>query len=98
MEQQKGFHEAYHLQAQQIPYFWINLGPFRFEQFWLNHPNFRNKVHQWWEGVGEEEGNYMFKFMKNLKILKGKIKKLNKEVFDNIFEDKAILEERMEML
>ena len=38
----------------------------------------------------------MYQCQRKLKALKDKIKKWNKEEFDNIFEDKSHLEERIE--
>ena len=79
---------------------WSSLGsqfkkPFRFEQFWLGHPYFKEKVKPWWEDLSEKEGQIMYKFQQKSKSLKERINKWNKEEFRNIFAKKKLLKTRM---
>ena len=36
--------------------------PFRFEKFWLKHPNFMAKVKQWWQETEHFSGTIMYRF------------------------------------
>ncbi|KAL5543130.1 hypothetical protein UlMin_010840 [Ulmus minor] len=54
--------------------------PFRFENMWLGHLDFRQKCENWWSGIGVK-GWESYKIMEKLKVLKEKIKVWNKEVF-----------------
>ena len=72
--------------------------PFRMEKFWLNHPEFKNLVKQWWEDFEVPKGSVMFKFHHRLKYLKGKIRSWNKNSFGNIFLEKRRLEEKLQTL
>ena len=54
---------------------WSGMGshiknPFRFEQFWLEHPDFDEKINMWWEELSEGEEPSMYKFQQKLKDLK----------------------------
>eukprot|EP00253_Pinus_taeda_P006750 PITA_06750 len=44
--------------------------PFRFEKFWLDHPNFQEMVKNWWSEPLEHSGSKMFNLQKKLKIHK----------------------------
>ena len=72
--------------------------PFRFESFWLRDLEFISKVKTWWQEskTGVEGRNKMHTFQIRLKDLKGKIKKWNREEFDNIQKEKGKLHIRME--
>eukprot|EP00253_Pinus_taeda_P016264 PITA_16264 len=72
--------------------------PFRFENFWLDHPNFLEMVKKWWSEPLEVRGSKMFNLQKKLKATKEKIKDWNKTVFGNIFQEKAILENKLEQI
>eukprot|EP00253_Pinus_taeda_P026936 PITA_26936 len=72
--------------------------PFRFEKFWLDHPNFLEMVEKWWSEPLEVRGSKMFNLQKRLKATKEKIKDWNKTVFGNIFQEKAILENKLEQI
>eukprot|EP00253_Pinus_taeda_P007377 PITA_07377 len=72
--------------------------PFRFENFWLDHPNFLEMVEKWWSEPLEVRGSKMFNLQKRLKATKEKIKDWNKTVFGNIFQEKAILENKLEQI
>eukprot|EP00253_Pinus_taeda_P022169 PITA_22169 len=72
--------------------------PFRFENFWLDHPNLLEMVKKWWSKPLEVRGSKMFNLQKKLKATKEKIKDWNKTVFGNIFQEKAILENKLEQI
>eukprot|EP00253_Pinus_taeda_P012046 PITA_12046 len=72
--------------------------PFRFEKFWLDHPNFLEMVKKWWSEPLEVRGSKMFNLQKKLKATKEKLKDWNKTVFGNIFQEKAILENKLEQI
>ena len=65
--------------------------PFRFEKFSLLQPDFQEKIKEWWESSPPIRGTRMYQFQHKLKILKGHIKKWNKESFRNIFHEKTDL-------
>ena len=75
-----------------------NLGkkPFKFEAFWLRNPQFLLKIEEWWTQSTLKGKGKMHTFQLELKELKGKIKKWNKEEFGNIMEEKHKLEKEME--
>ena len=54
--------------------------PFRFENMWLYHQSFPSDFASWWNdfNLSGWEG---YKFMTKLKLIKGKLKKWNVEVF-----------------
>ena len=62
--------------------------PFRFEQFWLEHGEFKGLVEQWWQEMKDSGRTRMYNFQQKLKVLKAKIRSWNKNDFGNIFEDK----------
>eukprot|EP00253_Pinus_taeda_P008135 PITA_08135 len=62
--------------------------PFRFEAFWLSHPEFKDFITTTWQNNNPIEQSKMARFQKKLKFLKGEIKKWNKENFGNIFKEK----------
>eukprot|EP00253_Pinus_taeda_P030838 PITA_30838 len=72
--------------------------PFRFEKFWLDHPNFLEMVKKWWSERLEVRGSKIFNLQKKLKATKEKIKDWNKTVLGNIFQEKAILENKLEQI
>ena len=59
--------------------------PFRFEQFWLEHKDFKSLAHQWWEDMDTPRGTQMYQFQQKLKALKERIRTWNKEEFGHIF-------------
>jgi hypothetical protein len=68
------------------------------EKFWMEHHVFLPNIESWW---GEPPNLYrtkMFQFQKRLKKVKLQLKKWNKEVFGNIFEEKNQLESEMETI
>lgn len=72
--------------------------PFRFEKFWLEHPNFLTLVGKWWAEPLEEEGSKMFNLQKRLRNVKLKLKEWNHTVFGNIFKEKANIEQKLEQI
>eukprot|EP00253_Pinus_taeda_P026591 PITA_26591 len=72
--------------------------PFRFEKFWIEHPNFLTMVEKWWSEPLAEEGSKMFNLQKKLKNIKMRLKNWNKTVFGNIFQEKAIIEHKLEQI
>ena len=61
--------------------------PFRFENMWLLHPEFKEKFRDWWQECTVEgwEGH---KFMRKLKFIKSKLKEWNIMVFGDLRERK----------
>ena len=49
--------------------------PFRFEKLWLLHPDFHEKLKEWWESSPPIRDTQMYQFQQKLKLLKGHIKK-----------------------
>jgi len=70
--------------------------PFRFEQFWLEHKDFKDLVGQWWKEASIPEGTNMFCLQKKLQALKIKIREWNRDQFGNIFQDKVQLQKDLE--
>ena len=58
--------------------------PFRFEAFWLNHPNFSEFVRTSWIKFNPTDGTKMSIFQRKLKHLKSEIKQWNYSTFGNI--------------
>ena len=80
---------------------WSGIGsqfkkPLHFEQFWLESWDFEEKIKSWWGELREGQEHRMYNFQQNLKGLKEKIKKWNKEYFWNIFREKRRLEVRLQ--
>jgi exonuclease III len=69
--------------------------PFRFEQFWLDHPDFQANIRGWWKEAEISHGTKMYRFQQKLKNLKQKLKSWNRHTFGNIFETKKQLTEQM---
>eukprot|EP00253_Pinus_taeda_P026862 PITA_26862 len=65
--------------------------PFRFEAFWLSHPEFKDFVQETWQKCDPTTPTKMARFQKKLKILKNEIKCWNKNTFGNILREKEIL-------
>ena len=69
--------------------------PFRFEQFWVEHKNFKELVEKWWEEMEPIRGTLIYQFQQKLKKLKEKIRTWNKEEFRNIFQEKKHLNDEL---
>eukprot|EP00253_Pinus_taeda_P019122 PITA_19122 len=65
--------------------------PFRFEAFWLSHPDFNDFINTTWQNCNPTETTKMARFQKKLKLLKEEIKRWNKTTFGNIFREKEYL-------
>lgn len=72
--------------------------PFRFEKFWLTHPNFPELLKKWWEEPRNIRGTKMFKLQSKLKHIKHKIKEWNAAEFGNIFQEKHNIEDRLSQI
>lgn len=69
-----------------------NRKAFKFETFWLTHPDFNTVVKDAWERFIPNGGLLMYQFQQRLKHIKKKIKIWNLTTFGNIFQEKKILE------
>jgi hypothetical protein len=58
--------------------------PFRFEKFWLAHPDFNRLASSWWEQAAIDHGTCMYRFQQRLKNFKQRLKHWNKNSFGNI--------------
>lgn len=72
--------------------------PFRFEKFWIEHPNFLSMVEKWWSEPLDETGSKMFNLQKKLKDIKIRLKDWNKTVFGNIFQEKITIKNKLEQI
>lgn len=70
--------------------------PSRFEVFWLRNPELLSKVEEWWTRIRQKGKGKMHISQLQLKELKGKIKKWNKDEFGNIMVETQKLEKEME--
>ena len=82
---------------------WENAGvhpqkPFWFEKVCLLYPYFQEKLKYWWENSPPIRGTRMYQFQQKLKHLKEHIKKWNKDSFGNIFQEKWVLETKIQHL
>jgi hypothetical protein len=69
--------------------------PFRFEQFWLDHPNFQTNIQDWWRQAEVPYGSKMYRFQQKLKNLKKTLKLWNKHTFGSIFDSQKELMQQM---
>jgi exonuclease III len=74
------------------------LKPFRFEKFWLSHPNFQELARHWWSIAETQRRTKMYCFQQKLKHFKQQVRKWNKEIFGNIFQERKTLEQKLENL
>jgi hypothetical protein len=80
---------------------WIDLPtatgrkPFRFEQFWLDHPDFQANIQKWWTEAEITQGSKMYRFQQRLKNLKQALRAWNKNTFGDIFASQKHLVDRM---
>jgi hypothetical protein len=72
------------------------LKPFRFEKFWLTHPDFQELSQQWWENAEIHHGTRMYRFQQRLKNFKHQLRQWNKDAFGNIFHDQKEIEQKLE--
>lgn len=76
----------------------LNNRAFRFEAFWLRNKNLLEKLEEWWTKSEQKGKNKIHTFQLKLKQTRGKIKKLNKEEFGDIFKEQQHLEPKMNEL
>jgi exonuclease III len=69
--------------------------PFRFEQFWLDHPDFKKNIQDWWRQAEIHHGSKMYRFQQKLKNLKQTLKHWNRHTFGNIFDSQKQLTQQM---
>jgi exonuclease III len=70
--------------------------PFRFEQFWLDHPDFQANIQDWWRQAEIPHGSKMYRFQQKLKNLKQTLKLWNKQTFGSIFDSQKQLSRQMD--
>jgi exonuclease III len=70
--------------------------PFRFEKFWLAHPDFQRLAKSWWEQAAIDHGSCMYRFQQRLKNFKQSLKYWNKNSFGNILQDIKDIENKLE--
>ncbi|RVX05736.1 Transposon TX1 uncharacterized 149 kDa protein [Vitis vinifera] len=68
------------------PFMW-GPTPFRFENMWLQHTNFKENFRDWWSGF-QGNGWEGHKFMRRLQYVKAKLKEWNKFSFGELKEKK----------
>eukprot|EP00253_Pinus_taeda_P008572 PITA_08572 len=72
--------------------------PFRFDNFWLTHPDFKDFVRQTWVKYKPTRESKMANFQKKLKFLKKEIKHWNHTTFGNIFKAQDVLNQEMKSI
>jgi hypothetical protein len=72
--------------------------PFRFDKFWLTHPDFQANIQSWWKEVVIPTGTPMYRFQQRLKNLKQHLKAWNKSTFGNIFQAQDNLNQQIQSL
>ncbi|XP_059073804.1 uncharacterized protein LOC131874442 [Cryptomeria japonica] len=70
--------------------------PFRFEKMWLSHPNLFSSVKDRWNV--HLDSSAMFWVAKNLRHVKERVKKWNREVFGDIFVQKFAIQEELVLI
>ncbi|CAL9013315.1 unnamed protein product, partial [Prunus brigantina] len=69
-------------------------GPFRFENSWLEHPDLRRLLKEWWK-EDQTYGWEGYQFMARLKLLKTKLKTWSKGAIGNLENAKRVAEARL---
>eukprot|EP00253_Pinus_taeda_P035953 PITA_35953 len=59
--------------------------PFRFKEFWLTHPSFKDMIKNIWTTFTPPEGSKMFQLQQKLRFVKSQLKQWNRETFGDIF-------------
>ncbi len=62
----------------------------------MKHPQFERKMEEWWNI--KIDGTALFRVTSKLKNVKKKVKIWNKNYFGNIFEDKSVLKEDIQII
>jgi ribonuclease HI/exonuclease III len=70
--------------------------PFRFEKFWLAHPDFQRLAKSWWEQAAIDQGSCMYRLQQRLKNFKQSLKYWNKNSFGNILQSIKDIENKLE--
>lgn len=70
--------------------------PFRFEKMWLSHQNLSSSMKDWWNV--QVDGSAMFWVAKNLRHVKERVKKWNREIFGDIFVQKSAIQEELVLI
>jgi exonuclease III len=74
------------------------LKPFRFEKFWLLHPDFQQLAKDWWAQAEINHGSNMYKLQQRLKNFKMLLKQWNKNCFGDIFQSIQDIEKQLEQI
>jgi exonuclease III len=69
--------------------------PFRFEKFWLTHPDFQQLAKTWWNQSEADQGTKMYRFQQRLKNFKQMLKHWNRNTFGDIFQGIKDAENRL---
>ena len=75
-----------------------NLKPFRFEKFWLLHPDFHQLAKDWWAQAEINHGSNMYKLQQRLKNFKVLLKQWNKNCLGDIFQSMQDIEKQLEQI
>jgi hypothetical protein len=76
----------------------LRQNPFRFEKFWLTHPDFQANIKAWWEAATIQTGTPTYRLQQRLKNLKKRLKTWNNTTFGNIFQAHELLQQQMKTL
>lgn len=68
--------------------------PFKFENMWMSHKHFKDKLSRWWKI--KIQGTSIYKLTNKLVEVRKNLRILNKKEFKNVHYRKAKLKERME--
>lgn len=68
--------------------------PFKFENMWITHKDFKDKLKEWWEV--KIHGTTMYKLTKKLDEVRRNLKIWNKKEFKSIYYRKNFLKRRIE--
>lgn len=71
---------------------------FKFKNIWWRDSSLLDNLESWWKESDIFKGSISYCFVKQILILKNKISIWNKEVFKNIFEEKKVIESKLEDL
>jgi exonuclease III len=74
------------------------LKPFRFEKFWLLHPDFQSLAKEWWAQAEIHHGSVMYRLQQRLKTFKILLKHWNVNSFGNIHHNIQNIEKQLEEL
>jgi len=72
--------------------------PFKFENIWLSHMEFISNIEKWWAEYLQIQGSRMYILHKRLRHIKFRLKEWNRKDFGNIFEEKQLVEIKIQEL